>query len=87
MPGTPCSSNHFSKARLCDLELMSWSLLFISPISTYRSKIGASYPPTTSLSTDVFDSALVERPTVLFFHGNVSSLATSFALPFLTSSD
>lgn len=87
MPGTPCPSNHFSKARLCDFELNSWSLLFISPISTYRSEIGASYPPTTSLSADVFNSALVERPTVLFFHGNVSLLATSFALPLLTPSD
>lgn len=30
------------------------------------------YPPAGGFSTEVFEQALTKRPTILFFHGNVS---------------
>jgi hypothetical protein len=33
----------------------------------------APFPPQLDLSDDIFDKALGARPTVIYFHGNVSS--------------
>lgn len=45
---------------------------FHSPHSVYRAHRAGS-TPAEPFSNDVFDKALTERPTILFFHGNVST--------------
>lgn len=44
-----------------------------SPNSYYMKQ--APFPPQSDLSDDIFDKALGARPTVIYFHGNVSQHA------------
>lgn len=41
-----------------------------SPQSVYSEQ--APFPPREPLSDDVFDAAIAQRPTIIYYHGNVS---------------
>ncbi|WRT70786.1 uncharacterized protein IL334_007785 [Kwoniella shivajii] len=53
-------------------EIGAWHIL---PRSSYKSLV--PFPPQRPLSGDVFDKALGERPTVLYFHGNAGTRAVT----------
>lgn len=46
----------------------------LSPQSVYSEQ--APFPPRGPLSDDVFDAAMAQRPTIIYYHGNVSSPAS-----------
>ncbi len=50
----------------------------LSPHSVYNEAIDGRFPPSRPLEEEVYDHALQERPTVIYFHGNVrASVASS----------
>ncbi|WWC72660.1 uncharacterized protein I206_106624 [Kwoniella pini CBS 10737] len=51
------------------VEIGAWHIL------VYQSH--NPFPPQTPLSVDIFDQALIQRPTIIYFHGNAGTRAIS----------
>lgn len=67
-------SNHPSKPQRTNVYQSGFPH---SPSSVYHAATSDSYPPLTAFSQDTYDTALLSRPTVLFFHGNAGNRALS----------